>query len=191
LALVIGLLCPLTGTLLLVQRRLFQANLISHAVLPGLALALALHVDPALGGAVSGVGGALVAERLNRNAPATDGGHEAVLNTVLAGFLGLGVLLIPLLHLRVDLEAVLFGDLLAAGPTDLVRAVAGVVQVLAAVGLMVPGRTAYGAALALAASLGALVAHASVLGWDSAPPAMVLAVASGVVLARHRADFQR
>ena len=130
LALVIGLLCPLTGTLLLVQRRLFQANLISHAVLPGLALALALHVDPALGGAVSGVGGALVAERLSRNAPATDGGHEAVLNTVLAGFLGLGVLLIPLLHLRVDLEAVLFGDLLAAGPTDLVRAVVALGAVL-------------------------------------------------------------
>ena len=79
----------------------------------------------------------------------------------------------------------------ALGAADLVRALAGVVQVLAAVGLMVPGRTAYGAALALAASLGALVAHASVLGWDSAPPAMVLAVASGVVLARHRADFQR
>ena len=42
LALVIGGLCPLAGTLLLVQRRLFLANLVSHAVLPGLALALAL-----------------------------------------------------------------------------------------------------------------------------------------------------
>jgi zinc/manganese transport system permease protein len=106
LALVSGLLCPLTGTLLLVQRRLFQANLISHAVLPGLALALALRLDPALGGVLSGVGGALVADRLSRHAPAAEGSHEAVLNTVLAGFLGLGVLLIPLLHL-VALGAVL------------------------------------------------------------------------------------
>jgi hypothetical protein len=56
---------------------------------------------------------------------------------------------------------------------------------------MVPGRAAYGAALALVVSLGAVVAHASVLGWDGAPPAMALAVASGVVLARNRADFQR
>ncbi len=132
LALVIGLLCPLTGTLLLVQRRLFQANLISHAVLPGLALALALHLDPAVGGVVSGVGGALVADRLSRQAPAraADGSHEAILNTVLAGFLGLGVLLIPLLHIRVDLEAVLFGDLLAAGPADLVRALLALLAVL-------------------------------------------------------------
>ena len=133
LALVSGLLCPLTGTLLLVQRRLFQANLISHAVLPGLALALALalRLDPALGGVASGVGGALVADRLSRKAPAADGSHEAVLNTVLAGFLGLGVLLIPLLHLRIDLEAVLFGDLLAAGPTDLLRALVALGAVLA------------------------------------------------------------
>jgi zinc/manganese transport system permease protein len=54
-----------------------------------------------------------------------------VLNTVLAGFLGLGVLLIPLLHLRIDLEAVLFGDLLAAGPTDLLRALVALGAVLA------------------------------------------------------------
>ena len=41
LALVVGALCPMAGTLLLVQRRLFLANLVSHAVLPGLALAQA------------------------------------------------------------------------------------------------------------------------------------------------------
>lgn len=132
LALLIGALCPLAGTLLLVQRRLFLANLISHAVLPGLALAVALRLDPALGGVVSGVAGALVAERLSRGEAPGTGGDEAVLNTVLAGFLGLGVLLIPLLHIRVDLEAVLFGDLLAAAPLDLARS--GVA--LAAVGAL-------------------------------------------------------
>jgi hypothetical protein len=29
------------------------------------------------------------------------------------------------------------------------------------------------------------------LGWDGAPPAMALAAASAVILARNRADFQR
>lgn len=130
LALVIGGLCPLAGTLLLVQRRLFLANLVSHAVLPGLALALALRLDPALGGVISGVVGALVAERLSRPDRPGDAGDEAVLNTVLAGFLGLGVLLIPLLHIRVNLEAVLFGDLLAAAPADLVRSLVALAAVL-------------------------------------------------------------
>ena len=135
LALVIGGLCPLAGTLLLVQRRLFLANLVSHAVLPGLALALALQLDPGLGGVISGVAGALVAERFSRGDRPGDGGDEAVLNTVLAGFLGLGVLLIPLLHIRVNLEAVLFGDLLAAAPSDLLRSLLALLAVLLLLGL--------------------------------------------------------
>ena len=130
LALLIGALCPLAGTLLLVQRRLFLANLISHAVLPGLALAVALGLSPGIGGMVSGVAGALLAERLSQGGTPGDSRDEAVLNTVLAGFLGLGVLLIPLLHIQVDLEAVLFGDLLAAPPQELLRSLLALAAVL-------------------------------------------------------------
>jgi len=100
-------------------------------VLPGLAIAPAVGIDPALGGVVSGVFGALLAERLQRR----DGrSHEAVMNTVLAGFLGLGVLLIPLLDLRLDLESVLFGDLLAVGTTDLGRSLFAAASLLLLVG---------------------------------------------------------
>jgi len=129
-ALVVGCLCPLTGTLLLLQRRLFLANLVSHAVLPGLALALALQLDPGFGGVVSGVAGALLAERFSRSDRPDQAADEAVLNTVLAGFLGLGVLLIPLLGLRVDLEALLFGDLLAATGFDLLRSLLALAAML-------------------------------------------------------------
>lgn len=117
-ALLVGIVCPITGTLLVTQRRVLQANLISHAVLPGVAVAVAMGIDPAIGGVVSGLLGSLMSERLQRAQPA---GQEAVINTVLAGFLGLGVLLIPLLDLRLDLEALLFGDLLIVDWYDLVR----------------------------------------------------------------------
>ena len=131
LSLLIGAMAPLAGALLLVQRRLFLANLISHAVLPGLALALALRLDPALGGVLSGVAGALLAERLSQPERPGQPGDEAVINTVLAGFLGLGVLLIPLLGIRLNLEAVLFGDLLAAAPQDLWRSLLALLALLA------------------------------------------------------------
>ncbi len=117
-ALMVGLLCPITGTLLVTQRRVLQANLISHAVLPGLVLAVALGLDPSLGGVISGIFGALLAERLQRDSTPN---QEAVMNTVLAGSLGLGVLMIPLLDVRLDLEALLFGDLLIISWPDLVR----------------------------------------------------------------------
>jgi hypothetical protein len=53
-----------------------------------------------------------------------------------------------------------------------------------------PGRRGYGAALMLAVALGAVVAHLAVPGLSSAPTAVVLAILSGIVLRRHRADFR-
>jgi len=129
-ALVVGVLCPLAGTALLVQRRLFQVNLISHAVLPGLVLAVFWGLEPSLGGLISGVVFALLAERLTGLLPQGDRNREAVLNAILAGSLGLGVLLIPLLGVRVDLEAILFGDLLAAGPRELLQSLIALVLIV-------------------------------------------------------------
>jgi len=106
------------GTVLITHKRLLQVNLISHCVLPGLALAMALGVDPSIGGVTSGLLGALAAESL---ANKKNENYEAVMNTILAGSIGLGVLLIPLLGIRIDLEAVLFGDLLTANFGDLLR----------------------------------------------------------------------
>ncbi len=68
---------------------------------------------------------------------------------------------------------------------------AGLFQILAAVMLMVPGRTGYGAALTLIAALAATVAHAATLGWDSAPPAMAIALISALMLYRNKADLKR
>ena len=118
LAMLIGLICPATGSLLLTQRRILLANLLAHSMLPGLVLALAFELDPTIGGLISGLIGALLAERLSQQ---FKGREEGAMNTVLAGFTALGVLLVPLLQARVDLETVLFGDLLAAGSNDLVR----------------------------------------------------------------------
>ena len=66
-ALLEGALCSCVGTVLLTQRRILQANLIANGVLPGLAIAVALQLDPAIGGWVSGLAAALVSERLIRS----------------------------------------------------------------------------------------------------------------------------
>ena len=113
-----GILCPAIGTVLITHKRLLQVNLISHCVLPGLALAIALGIDPSIGGVLSGLVGAFAAESLTNK---KNQNYEAVMNTILAGSIGFGVLIIPLLGIRVDLEAVLFGDLLTANLSDFIR----------------------------------------------------------------------
>ena len=118
LSLLIGVICPASGSLLITQRRILLANLMAHSVLPGLVIALAIGIDPTFGGLISGLLGALIAERLNQR---FKGREESSMNTVLAGFTALGVLLVPLLQTRVDLETILFGDLLAANSSDIIR----------------------------------------------------------------------
>jgi zinc/manganese transport system permease protein len=121
-ALLTGAMGGVAGPLLVVRRRVLHSNLIAHAVLPGVALALAAGIDPLLGGLASGLGVTWLAERLSSRRLADDAGQEVVANTLLAASLGLGVLLIQALDGDVDLNSLLFGDLLTAGPADLLRA---------------------------------------------------------------------
>ena len=127
-----GILCPAMGTVLITHRRLLQVNLISHCVLPGLALAIALGIPPSIGGVISGLVGSIIAESLTNKKSEN---YEAVMNTILAGMLGFGVLLIPLLGIRIDLEAVLFGDLLTANLSDLLRTIIAFVSFILLISL--------------------------------------------------------
>ncbi len=93
-----GVLCPAMGTVLITHKRLLQVNLISHCVLPGLALAMSLGMDPSIGGVISGLVGAIAAEGLTNK---KNQNYEAVMNTILAGSMGLGVLLRKLFYLEI------------------------------------------------------------------------------------------
>ncbi len=121
-ALLTGAMGGVVGPLLVVRRRVLHSNLIAHAVLPGVALAMAAGIDPLLGGLASGLSVTWLAERLSSRHLLEDTGQEVVANTLLAASLGLGVLLIQALDGDVDLNSLLFGDLLTVGPVELLRA---------------------------------------------------------------------
>ena len=113
-----GILCPAMGTVLITHKRLLQVNLISHCVLPGVALAIAAGIDSAIGGVISGLLGAVLAEKLTNR---KNNDYEPIMNTILAGSLGLGVLLIQQIGLIQDIEGILFGDPIQANLTELLR----------------------------------------------------------------------
>ena len=114
----IGIICPMTGAILITQKRSNQANLISYAVLPGLVISAKLQIDSIIGGFVSSIIGSFLAERFNQK---FINKQSAAINSVLAGFTALGVLLVPIFGAQIDLEAVLFGDLLSSNIADIVR----------------------------------------------------------------------
>ncbi len=71
------------------------------------------------------------------------------------------------------------------------RIAAGLWQVVAGGFLLWPGRLGYGAAMGFAAAAAASAAHVAVLGLDSAPPALALALATGLIFWRNRGDLRR
>ena len=112
----VGILCPAIGTALIYKKKLLNANFISFTILPGLIISIALGLQPWIGGFIGGVLGALISElpsfNKNRNT-------ASVINIFTFGMVGFGVSIVPLFDIRIDLEAVLFGDLLTSKLIDL------------------------------------------------------------------------
>ncbi|KKJ00197.1 metal ABC transporter permease [Prochlorothrix hollandica] len=124
----VGILCPVVGTYLVVQRMTFLANVISHGVLPGLALANFLGVDILLGAMAAGIASTIVIHWLQQQPRLK---VDAVMNATLASFFALGIVLISALQVRLDLEGFLFGDILSVTAQDVERTLGITLGILA------------------------------------------------------------
>jgi putative oxidoreductase len=71
------------------------------------------------------------------------------------------------------------------------RYVTGLIEISGAVLLWVPGLTFVGAGLLTCTMIGAVIAHISVLGVATMPPAIVLGILAAVTLYANRGQFQK
>ena len=115
----LGVLCAVVGTYLIVQQMAMMGNMISHAVLPGLSLAFFFNIDLAIGAFIAGALSALSVAAIHSQSRIKP---DSAIALVLSGFLALGIILIKVLQTnRLNLDAILFGDILGVTPTDLWR----------------------------------------------------------------------
>lgn len=71
------------------------------------------------------------------------------------------------------------------------RYVTGIIEIGGAILLWVPGVQLLGALLLMCTMIGALIAHITVLGMGTAPPAIVLGILSAIMVAVHREQIRR
>ncbi|HEY9738338.1 MAG TPA: metal ABC transporter permease [Trichocoleus sp.] len=111
-----GVLCPVVGTYLIVQRMALLGNVLSHSVLPGLAIAHFLRWDLLIGAFIFGMlsSGVITWVKAQSRIKA-----DAIMALTLAAFFALGVALLTILRSTLDLEGLLFGDLLSVTQADL------------------------------------------------------------------------
>lgn len=113
--LVVGVLCPVVGTYLIVQRMALLGDVIAHAVLPGLAIAHVLGLNLALGAFCSGMISTFLINWIRHQSRVK---VDAAMALIFSSFFGLGVLLLTTLQTNLDLKAILFGDILSVTWAD-------------------------------------------------------------------------
>ncbi|MEM9770090.1 MAG: metal ABC transporter permease [Cyanobacteria bacterium P01_D01_bin.73] len=124
---IIGVLCPVVGTFLVVLRLSLLGDAIAHAVIPGVAIANSLGWDLTIGAFGAGMTSACVASWLERQGRVR---ADSAVALSFASFFSLGIILISLFKTRVDLEGLLFGDVLSVTYWDMGQAAIATVVIL-------------------------------------------------------------
>ena len=117
-AILLGILCAVVGTYLIVQGMGLLGDVIAHAVLPGLAIAFFFGVDIFIGAFISGTLSTFVITWIQSQ---SRGKVDVAMALVCSGFLALGITLITVLKSKLDLHQFLFGDILGVTTTDVMR----------------------------------------------------------------------
>ena len=131
-ALLVGILCPVVGTYLIVQRMALYGDVIAHAVLPGLSLSFFLGIDIAIGAFISGILGAGTISWIRSQSRVK---VDAAMALTFSSFFSIGIILISVLKNNIDLDSFLFGDVLGTTSTDIYRTASVTAIILAVVWL--------------------------------------------------------
>ena len=119
LAVLIACVCSIFSCFLVLKGWSLMGDAVSHAVLPGLALAYVIGIPLTIGAFVAGLFCAVTTGYLKENSRVKE---DAVMGIVFSGMFGLGLVLIAKIESDVHLLHILFGNLLGLSQADLIEA---------------------------------------------------------------------
>jgi len=133
-AVMVGVLCAVVGSYVVLRGMAFLGDALAHAILPGVALAYLLNGNLLVGGLIAAVVVALLIGVFSRQGTIRE---DTAIGILFAAALSLGVLLISTIRTyAVDLTHILFGNVLGVSSSDLlITAVLGAV-VLGTIGML-------------------------------------------------------
>jgi manganese/iron transport system permease protein len=110
-AIVVGIICAVVGSYLMVQRLALLGDAISHSVLPGLAIAFMLDINIFIGAFIAGLVSTVCINIIRNNSKVKE---DAAMGIVFSAFFALGITLITVVQKenKIDLNHFLFGNIL-------------------------------------------------------------------------------
>jgi manganese/iron transport system permease protein len=100
-SILIGVLCPVVGSYLIVQRMALLGDVIAHCVLPGLSISFFLGIDILIGSFASGILGTFIIAWIRSQSRVK---VDAAMALTFSSFFALGVTLITTLKNKIDLD---------------------------------------------------------------------------------------
>src|SRR5512146_1589730 len=114
-SLLVGILCPVVGTYLIVQRMAMLGDVVAHGVLPGLAIASFLNLPVMVGAFAMGLFSTFVITWIRTQSRIK---VDTAMAITFSTFFSLGITLLTLLRSSISLEQLLFGDILSINRQD-------------------------------------------------------------------------
>ncbi len=117
-AVIVGIICAVVGSYLMVQRLALLGDAISHSVLPGLAIAFILGANIFVGAFIAGVISTILIKLISNKSNIKE---DAAMGIVFSAFFALGIALMTVIQKdnKIDLNHFLFGNILGVTWTDL------------------------------------------------------------------------
>lgn len=116
-AILVGIVCAIVGSYLMVQRLALLGDAISHSVLPGLAIAFILGANIFIGAFIAGVLSTVIIAWIKARSTIKE---DAAMGIVFSAFFALGITLITIVQKdnKIDLNHFLFGNILGVTAAD-------------------------------------------------------------------------
>nr|QUE28711.1 MntB [Porphyrostromium japonicum] len=118
-AILIGLLCSVIGSYLMVQRLALLGDAISHSVMPGLAIAFSLGIPMIIGALGAAILSTIIITWIKTELPLKE---DTAIGIVFASFFAVGIIFISLIQKnnKIDLNHFLFGNILSVSVEDVI-----------------------------------------------------------------------
>jgi len=131
---IVGFVCAVVGSYMVLRGLAFMGDALSHSAFPGVVVAYLLKGPFYVGAAIAAVGTALAIGWVTRRGQLRG---DTAIGVLFAGMFALGIFLFSLIPNYVgDLFGFLFGEILGIGPGDLIALTVLAVVVLATVALL-------------------------------------------------------
>ncbi|NER00503.1 MAG: metal ABC transporter permease [Cyanothece sp. SIO2G6] len=114
----VGLVCAVLSCYITLKGWSLMGDAISHAVVPGVVVAYALHIPFAIGAFLFGLGATVAIGYVKSKTRLKE---DAVIGVVFTGFFAFGLVLITRISSNVDLFHILFGNVLGISRSDIIQ----------------------------------------------------------------------